>query len=304
MMKPIRYGLLGAALLAGGLPASAMAASHAAAKPMTPEQRLARVEKEMSRLKRLIDNRALLELVQRVDDLSQEVSELRGQLEQQNYDMAGLKKRQRELYLDIDRRLRDLENRSSRSPAAAPSLPSVEPAAKAPQAAEATPPPAPTHVQASGGKMQVQTPRPVVPAVPVSPGPAKNTVSDERAAYQKAFDLLKEGRYQRANAAFRDFLKKYPNSSYAGNAQYWLGESLYVTRQFKQAAQEFQRVLKNYPNSNKAPDAMLKLGYTWYELRQFDAARAMLKQLGELYPNSTAARLAAKRLDRMRKEGV
>ncbi len=304
MMKPIRYGLLGAALLTSGLPASVMAASHAAAKPMTPEQRLAKVEKEMSRLKRLIDNRALLELVQRVDDLSQEVSELRGQLEQQNYDMAGLKKRQRELYLDIDRRLRDLENRSTRSPAAAPALPSSEPATETPKSVGTTPPPAPTNVQASGGKMQVQTPRPVVPAVPVSPGPAKDTVSDERAAYQKAFDLLKEGRYQRANAAFRDFLKKYPNSSYAGNAQYWLGESLYVTRQFKQAAQEFQRVLKNYPNSNKAPDAMLKLGYTWYELRQFDAARAMLKQLGKLYPKSTAARLAAKRLERMRKEGV
>jgi tol-pal system protein YbgF len=295
MKSLIRAGLLSGALLIAGLPTVATAASHAAAKPMTPEQRLAMLEKEMSRLKRLIDNRALLELVQRVEDLSQEVSELRGQLEQQNYDMAGLKKRQRELYLDIDRRLRDLENTSSRGPASAPQLPSVAPAATA-----ATPPAAPV----GHGKPETAPPKPVVPAVSVAPGAAANTVSDERAAYQKAFDLLKEGRYQRANAAFREFLARYPRSSYAGNAQYWLGESLYVTRKFKQAAEEFQKVLKSYPNSNKAPDAMLKLGYTWYELRQFDAARAMLKQLGALYPNSTAARLAKKRLDRMRKEGV
>ncbi len=301
MMKPIRCGLLSLALLL--TPLAATAASHAAAKPMTVEQRLARLEKDLSRLQRLLDNRALLELVQRVDDLSQEVSELRGQLEQQNYDLAGLKKRQRELYLDIDRRLRDLENTSSRTPAAAPSVPATTlPAssAAAPGAAAS----AAAAVAATPPKAQVETPKPVVPAVSVAPGQPASTVSEERAAYQKAFDLLKEGRYQRANAAFRDFLKKYPRSGYAGNAQYWLGESLYVSRQFKQAAEEFQRVLKNYPNSNKAPDAMLKLGYTWYELRQFDAAKAMLRQLRELYPNSTAARLAAKRLERMKREGV
>ncbi len=290
-MNAIRCGLLSLALL---VPLAAPAASHGG-KPMTVEQRLARLEKDLARLQRLIDNRALLELVQRVDDLSREVSELRGQMEQQNYDLSGLKKRQRELYLDTDRRLRDLENRSSSAPAAtAPSLPS---AAVTGTAAAGTPAAAPAP------KPQAAPPKPVVPAVNVgSTGGA--TVSDERAAYQKAFDLLKEGRYERANAAFRDFLKTYPNSSYAGNAQYWLGESLYVSRKFKQAAEEFQRVLKNYPNSNKAPDAMLKLGYTWYELRQFDAARAMLKQLTELYPGSTAARLATKRLERMKREGV
>jgi tol-pal system protein YbgF len=159
-------------------------------------------------------------------------------------------------------------------------------------------------VAAAPNKPQAAPPKPVVPSVNVAAGQSSGTASDERAAYQKAFDLLKEGRYERANAAFRDFLKKHPNSGYAGNAQYWLGESLYVSRRFKEAAGEFQRVLKNYPNSNKAPDAMLKLGYTWYELRQFDAAKAMLEQLRELYPNSTAARLAAKRLERMKREGV
>jgi len=299
-MKPIRSGLLTLALLAAVAPISVEAASHAAARPMTVEQRLAQLEKDLSRLQRLLDNRALLELVQRVDDLSQEVSELRGQLEQQNYDLAGLKKRQRELYLDIDRRLRDLENTSSRAPAAAPVLaaPSL-PAGSTPEAAASAP-----AVAAAPNKPQAALPKPVVPPVNVSVGQSAGTVSDERAAYQKAFDLLKEGRYERANAAFRDFLKKHPNSGYAGNAQYWLGESLYVSRRFKEAAEEFQRVLKNYPNSNKAPDAMLKLGYTWYELRQFDAAKAMLGQLRELYPNSTAARLAAKRLERMKREGV
>ena len=106
-----------------------------------------------------------------------------------------------------------------------------------------------------------------------------------------------------ANAAFRKFLDDFPKSSYAGNAQYWLGESNYVTRQFTQAIKEFQSVLKDYPASNKVPDAMLKLGYTYYELRQFTQAKDILNQLQQLFGKSTAARLAGKRLARMKKEG-
>ncbi|TNF89788.1 MAG: tetratricopeptide repeat protein, partial [Gammaproteobacteria bacterium] len=63
------------------------------------------------------------------------------------------------------------------------------------------------------------------------------------------------------------------------------------------------KVLDNYPSSNKVPDAMLKLGYTFYELKQFPQAKSVLTDLRTKFPNETAARLAAKRLDRIRKEG-
>jgi tol-pal system protein YbgF len=267
------------------------------------QQQMGQVQQDMKKLRRLLDNRGLLELFQRMDELSEEVSSLRGMLEQQNHDLAGLKKRQRELYLDTDRRLRELEITSSRAPAAAaPAMTTPKPAA------------APTAPQAPMQKPTVVTPPPTsvtapVAVTPVSKKPytgqakAATTMSEERAAYQKAFDMLKEGRYKSANAAFRRFVAKYPDSSYAGNSQYWLGESNYVTRQFDQAVKEFEAVLSKYPSSNKVPDAMLKLGYTYYELHQFDAAQAILAKLRQQYPKSTAARLAGKRLDRMRKEG-
>ena len=98
-------------------------------------------------------------------------------------------------------------------------------------------------------------------------------------------------------------MKKYPQSSYAGNAQYWLGESNYVSRQFEQAIIEFSAVVEQHPNSNKVPDAMLKLGYTYYELGKFAEARQVLEQLKQFAANSTAARLADKRLNRMQREG-
>ena len=77
-----------------------------------------------------------------------------------------------------------------------------------------------------------------------------------------------------------------------------------MTRNFTQAVSEFSQVLKLYPASSKIPDAMLKLGYTYYELKQYSQAKAVLQELRKLHPNSTAARLAGKRLDRMRKEGT
>ena len=125
----------------------------------------------------------------------------------------------------------------------------------------------------------------------------------QQLAYQAAFDLLKEGRYPESITAFEQFLASYPGGAYADNAQYWLGEARYVTRDFTASARDFQLVLKQYPGSPKVPDAMLKLGYAQYELQQWAAARSVLTELRKKYPNSTAARLAASRLERMGQEG-
>ncbi|MCK4708107.1 MAG: hypothetical protein KAU21_05770, partial [Gammaproteobacteria bacterium] len=93
----------------------------------TMQQGLNRVEKDMQKLNRLLDNRAMLELFQRMDELADEVSNLRGMMEQQTHDLAGLKKRQRELYLDTDRRLRELEITSNRAPSPVAPVTSTEP---------------------------------------------------------------------------------------------------------------------------------------------------------------------------------
>lgn len=262
------------------------------AQALTPDQLTKRVEEtsralkdiqtDMKRLNTQMDNRAMLDLLQRVDELADEISQLRGDLELQASDLEGIKKRQRELYLDIDRRMRELEDRST-GQSSTTLAPVVVP---------------------SAGSSSTSTGTSVdsTPAVPTAAASA--TVAEEKAAYQLAFDSLKEGRYKKAKQQFNKFLKDYPRSIYAGNAQYWLGEANYVTRNFTQAVKEFNQVLQLYPSSSKIPDAMLKLGYTHYEVKQYSQAKAVLQELRKLHPNSTAARLAGKRLDRMRKEGV
>lgn len=272
------------------------------------QQGLGKIEQDMGKLQKLLDNRAMLELFQRMDEIADEVSQLRGLLEQQDHDLAGLKKRQRELYLDTDQRLRELEITSSRPPVAANTGSTAVESVPPPSMVVDTPPVVqPTPVVAPVVAPVIATPPAAAPVAATRPEenrePITATVSEERAAYQAAFDMLKEGRYQAANTAFNDFLQRYPQSSYAGNSQYWLGESNYVTRQFPQAVKEFQLVLSNYPTSNKVADAMLKLGYTYYELQEFDTATMHLVELRKAYPKSTAARLAGKRLDRMKKEG-
>jgi tol-pal system protein YbgF len=126
---------------------------------------------------------------------------------------------------------------------------------------------------------------------------------DDRANYQAAFDLLKDGKYAEAAAGFRQFLATFPDSALVDNAQYWLGEAHYVTKQYPDALRAFRTVIEKYPNSRKIPDALLKIGYCNYELKNWGEARSALDQVVKQYADTTAARLARERLDKMQSEG-
>lgn len=228
----------------------------------------AELEERVQRLEKLLDSQGLVDMFLQMQNLQEEVRQLRGQVEQQNYAIENLKQRQRDLYLDIDRRMRKLEGGGSAPSASEPSA---------------------------------STPAPVANAG-VAPSPAASN-ADEDAAYRAAFNLLKEGRYQAAIDRFTAFLGKYPESGYADNAQYWLGEANYVTRKYAQAIKEFDKVVKNYPQSSKRADALLKIGYCQYELKEYTNAKASLEQVVKDFPKTTAARLADNRLQRMKLEG-
>jgi tol-pal system protein YbgF len=138
--------------------------------------------------------------------------------------------------------------------------------------------------------------RPAVDGLPVPQG-------DDRANYQAAFDLLKDGKYAEAITGFSQFLTTFPTSTLADNAQYWLGEAHYVNRQFSEALRHFRTVVDKYPDSRKIPDALLKIGYCNYELKNFSEARSSLGQVVSRFGDTTAARLASQRLAKMESEG-
>jgi tol-pal system protein YbgF len=241
------------------------------------------------------------DLVLQVQELQDEVRTLRGQLEEQSREIENLKRRQRDQYLDLDQRISDLRNSQ-------PVVPSEAGVAAAASSAGQGPvqPPA---VSSGGDVPEVRPPMETESAVtgigqPEAQSQAQAASPEaEKAAYDQAFQALKDLRYADAAEEFQSFLDSYPNSEYSDNAQYWLGESYYVTRNYDLALTAFQDLLDRFPESPKAPDALLKIGYTHYELEQWDSARAALTQVQEQYPDSTLSRLAENRLRSMRMEG-
>ncbi|MBT3012474.1 MAG: tol-pal system protein YbgF [Candidatus Thiodiazotropha sp. (ex Lucina pensylvanica)] len=249
---------------------------------LTMEQRLQRIE-------RILQNQSLADLVLQVQQLRQEVRQLRGDLEEQKYNMDGMSRRQRDLYVDIDQRLSRIQSGGAMSPTPQPVTTPV------------TPPPASGAV----GQTTAVSPEPP-PEAPANTAIGSVTPPDpkkESEAYQAAFNLLKQGRYGESITAFSSFLRDYPGGEYEDNAQYWLAEASYVNRDFDTALGEFTKIMENYPDSPKVPGAMLKIGYIQYEKKNWTGTRNILKQLMDNFPATTESRLAQKRLQRLTKEG-
>ena len=224
--------------------------------------KLTDLEARLIRVERVIDNQSLIELVTRVDLLQSEIQTVRGETETLAFQTDNAAERQRDLYVDIDGRLQELELAVAQLQITLEELISEE---------EAPPPPI------------------------LLPGSDQDN-------YQSAFEVLRNGDYEESASAFEQFLAVFPSSPLADNAQYWLAETYYVQRQYMAALPAFQLVVDEYPGSSKLPDALLKIGFCHYELQQWDAARDSLERVIREFPATTAARLATQRLERILQE--
>jgi tol-pal system protein YbgF len=225
------------------------------------------LDQRMARVEHIAANQ--VQVSQRLDEIQNNLRELRGRLDELEHSNDALTKQERDLYNDLDKRLGALTGSAGGVAAAA-------------GAAAAT-------AANSGGDTGTAG----------AAGAAAGPSSTEQAVYAQAFDALKAGSYSIAITGFKDFLGSYPSSPLAENAQYWLGEAYYVTHDYPAAGGAFRTVLKKWPDSRKAPDAMLKLGYTQAAQKQYPAARATLSELTQKYPDSDSAKLAADRLKKI-----
>ncbi len=238
------------------------------------------IEARLDSVERKLEGRGLVDMLNLIEQLQRDVQQLRGEIEVQAHTLEGIQRRQREIYLDVDRRLQQLESGQAAQPLA--------PAADVP--VTTTPP------MSAPGSVAVAP-----PVTPSTPPPAPS--GEEQADYEKALAILREGRYEDAATTFSQFLASYPGSAYADNASYWLGETYYVTREFDRALATFGKLIKSHPQSPKLPDARLKIGFIHYEKQDWASARQELDGLVADFPGTTAARLAGDRLTRMKKEG-
>lgn len=291
---------------AGWIATVALVATVASASLPAQSSRLSLSER-VARLEQQADgnnagNSQPVDLLNRISQLQTEVQSLRNLVEQQGHQLELLRQNNRDQYLAIDSRLTRLEG----------GVPAM--AADGSPLREQDLQPLPPTVN-DPGQLVMEAPEVQVPPQSASTAsvPGDESVTgmpyaiqapalDERSAYENAFDSLKNGQYAEAARRFQAFLRDYPNGEYAPNAQYWLGESYYVTQNYQIALESFETLLSRFPNSAKAPDALLKVGYCHYELRQWEAAEAVLGQVIQQYPDTTVSRLAQGRLRALRLE--
>jgi len=142
-------------------------------------------------------------------------------------------------------------------------------------------------------------------AIAIDSTTVPKTYSDnltENEAYDKALNLvLKDKRYEQAIPEFRHFNKTYPQSTYAPNAHYWLGQLLFNKGNLSEAGQEFTIVVDQFKDSTKRPDALLKLAMVAQQQKNAVKAVKLYRQLLSEYPNSTSAQLARPRLESLNK---
>jgi tol-pal system protein YbgF len=229
--------------------------------------RLKDLDSRVQRIERVLTNQSLLELAQRIDTLQADLRTIRGEVEVLQNQGEGGKNQSRALYGDLEKRLAALETLGGvGGSAGAPAMGAGAGAGSAPQSG-ASP--------AAGG--------------------------GEQAIYDAAFNALKGSDYPKAISGFKSFVSAYPSSPLASNAQYWLGEAYYVTREYPSAIAAFQKVTTEWPESRKVPDALVKIGFTQTALGKNGEARVTLEDVVRRYPGSEAAQLASERLKRLPK---
>jgi tol-pal system protein YbgF len=214
-------------------------------------------------------NAAVVDLFKDVEQIKADIAKLRGQYEVLTYELEQAQKRQRDLYLDLDSRLRKLEGGPG---ASAP--------AGTPGATDATP-------GVAGGVGP--TPGPAVPARP-------GDVAAEQRAYDAALDQFKSGNYSAATSSFQTFARTYPRSPLAPSAMYWAGNAQYAQKDFRAAITTQRQLLAAFPDSQKVPDALLNIASAQIELGDSAGAKKTLEEIVAKYPTSEAAGKARQRL--------
>ena len=245
-------------------------------------QRLTQVQRQLedriAALETQLKSQGLVELFSQVEQLKSDLARLRGQIEVLTYEQDQQQKRQRDLYVDLDSRLRKLEG---------------GPGAGGP-AAEAGPAGASGAV-AGAGSVGPAGAAPVNSGSSNLPAGPPPSVAEQR-AYDAALDQFKAGRYAPAIASFGAFVKTYPKSSLAPSAQYWIGNAQFAQRDFRAAMASQRQLIAMYPDSPKVPDALLNVATSQFELGDAQASRRTLDELIARYPQTDAAAKARARL--------
>jgi tol-pal system protein YbgF len=311
LRAPFRLAVAAASIAAALAAAPARAAlfddEEARKRIEVTNQRLTQVQKQLedriAALEAQLKSQGLVELFNQIELVKADAARLRGQIEVLTHELTEAQKRQRDLYVDLDARLRKIESAQSAAGSAppAPSVavppPGTPPGAiaAAPPPAVAAPPPGAAALPPGAAALPPGTvatgPRPAG-----APGAGAGDPAAEQRAYDGALDLFKAGNYAGAIASFASFVRSYPKSPLAPSAQYWIGNAQFAQRDFRAAIASQRQLVAAYPDSQKVPDALLNIATSQVEIGENAAARRTLEEIVAKHPQSDAAAKARARL--------
>ena len=229
------------------------------------------------------------ELYVQLQALQVEMRELRGMVEQQAYLIEQLSQRRMDDYLDLDRRIGELQQALKpgvRSNPAASGATAGRPAPRA-AAAQAEPVREPvtstTEVPASLGAAAA---RANVANAPVVPNP--DSASEARDVYQAAYQQVKDREFAKAKVSLATFIQNYPASRYVPNAYFWLGELYYLDSSLEQSRDAFLALVTDHAEHRKVAEAKFKLGKIYHQLGNNGEAKAILQSVVTDHPDSKA----------------
>lgn len=288
-------------LSAGVLAAIALSAAHAGLfDDEEARKQILSLRNQLAETQRTLDqrvgelesqarNRSIIDLFNQVETLKTEFARLRGQIELLQNELETTQKRQRDLYVDLDGRMRKIEAQIAEQDRAAAAARAQAPAAATGASMPPGAAPSATPTTVAPPAADVARTAPPAPVVVVDP------VAEQR-AYDQGLDLFRGARYGDAVAAFQGFVRSYPRSTLVPSAQYWIGNSLYALKDYRGAITAQRQLLSQYPESAKAPDALLNIATAQSDLGELQAARASLQEVVAKYPSSEAAVKARQRL--------
>lgn len=256
---------------------SVSASAQSLSKMSLLEKRLQKVERQATRIS---------DLTLAIDALKRENRELRGEIETQTHTINQLKRKQRDLYLDVDQRLSEMQS----------GLPTSNVAASVPVSSQ---PISNDKVVAEKVVSETTKVEPVTYTTKVETSP-----DAIQAEYKAAYQLLspQQRQYKEAVVALNEFVAKYPSNGLVSNAQYWLGEAYYVSQDNENALLAFRKLVADYPDSAKVPGALYKIARIQYAQEDVVGAKATLASLQKDYADSSAAGLAKQFLARIQRE--
>jgi tol-pal system protein YbgF len=130
-----------------------------------------------------------------------------------------------------------------------------------------------------------------------TPAEVKGTSTGVGDLYKSAYETFQRGNLEEARRKFEALLKQYPNTELSDNAQFWIGETYFLKKDFEKAILEYEKAIAKYPEGDKIPAALFKQALAFLELGDKTNARNLLRRVIERYPHSEQAEMAKKRVE-------